>query len=578
MDRNFLLAVSLSFLVLVLWSMLNSPPPPPPGSEGAQPTPQAQTGQSPGATDPGAAPATGPGAAPPSFDPGPAPSPPAAGVVGQAPTPVVVPDAAEQRVVIESDLWIAELTSHGGGLVRFELLEYEDASREGRPNVDLATLEPGGAPALATPFQELGAGDLSRAAYAVSQPDPYTVVFTRQQDTVVIRKTYSFDPESYLWRLNLDVENGTNRYLRSTFRVLWPASSIESADFREFQLAAFTDVDGLDYFPVVPGPSFLGFGGGTMDAEITLPETRPAELSWAGAQMRYFVSAILPELPREASARMGPVRAGQSGLLQVAYQHLELPPGQRADREYRIYTGPKYPDRLDAVGSHLDEAILKGWFPWLTRFFANALESTYSVVGNYGVAIILITIVVRLLMAPIMARQMKSMKRLSKLQPRIKELQEKYPDDRQKQSEAMMQVYKEEGVSPFSAMTGCLPMLLQLPVFIGFYYALQGAIQLRQQPFFGWMDDLSEPETLFVVPGIDLPVRLLPLLMGGSMVLQQKLTPTAMDPAQARMMLTIMPIMFTVLFYQFASGLVLYWLVSNLLGIVQQYITNRAKD
>jgi YidC/Oxa1 family membrane protein insertase len=126
-------------------------------------------------------------------------------------------------------------------------------------------------------------------------------------------------------------------------------------------------------------------------------------------------------------------------------------------------------------------------------------------------------------------------------------------------------------------MTGCLPMLLQLPVFIGFYYALQGAIQLRQQPFVGWIDDLSQPEALFVIPGIDLPVRLLPILMGASMVAQQKLTPSAMDPAQARMMLTVMPVMFTLMFYQFASGLVLYWFVSTLLGIGQQMLTNRSR-
>ena len=112
---------------------------------------------------------------------------------------------------------------------------------------------------------------------------------------------------------------------------------------------------------------------------------------------------------------------------------------------------------------------------------------------------------------------------------------------------------------------------------MGFYYALQGAIQLRQQPFFGWIDDLSQPEELFVIPGIDLPVRLLPILMGASMVAQQKLTPTTMDPAQARMMLTVMPVMFTLMFYQFASGLVLYWFVSTLLGIGQQMLTNRGK-
>jgi YidC/Oxa1 family membrane protein insertase len=191
------------------------------------------------------------------------------------------------------------------------------------------------------------------------------------------------------------------------------------------------------------------------------------------------------------------------------------------------------------------------------------------------VAIIIVTIMVRLLMAPVMARQMKSMRKMSALQPKMKEVQEKFRDDRQKQSEAMMAVYREAGISPFSAMAGCFPMLLQLPVFIGLYYALQGAIQLRQEPFVLWITDLSAPESLFTIPGLELPVRLLPLLMGGSMVLQQKMTPTSMDPAQARMMLTMMPIMFTLLFYQCASGLVLYWLVSNLLGILQQVLINR---
>jgi YidC/Oxa1 family membrane protein insertase len=176
----------------------------------------------------------------------------------------------------------------------------------------------------------------------------------------------------------------------------------------------------------------------------------------------------------------------------------------------------------------------------------------------------------------VMARQMKSMRKMSALQPKMKEVQEKYADDRQKQSEAMMAVYREAGMSPFSAMAGCFPMLLQLPVFIGLYYALQGAIQLRQEPFMLWITDLSAPEALFTIPGLELPVRLLPLLMGGSMILQQKMTPTTMDPAQARMMLTMMPIMFTLLFYQFASGLVLYWLVSNVLGILQQVLINRS--
>ena len=164
------------------------------------------------------------------------------------------------------------------------------------------------------------------------------------------------------------------------------------------------------------------------------------------------------------------------------------------------------------------------------------------------------------------------MKGMSALQPKMKELQEKYADDRQRQSQEMMKLYKETGVNPLG---GCLPLLLQFPVFIGLYYALQSSIDLRQAPFVGWIQDLSIPEEIFSIPGFDIPVRVLPLIMGASMILQQRMTPSTMDPAQARMMMTVMPVMFTVLFYQFPSGLVLYWMVSNLLAISHQLWVNR---
>jgi YidC/Oxa1 family membrane protein insertase len=168
---------------------------------------------------------------------------------------------------------------------------------------------------------------------------------------------------------------------------------------------------------------------------------------------------------------------------------------------------------------------------------------------------------------------MRSMERMRRVQPRMKEIQEKYADDRQRQSEEMMRFYKQEKVNPLG---GCLPMFLQLPVFIGLFYALRSSIHLRQAPFFGWINDLSAPDELFVLPGVDLPVRVLPLIMGATMFAQQKITPMQTpDPTQARMMMTIMPLMMTVLFYQFPSGLVLYWMMSNLIAILHQLWTGR---
>jgi len=546
-DRNFFLAIGLSFAVLVLWTLYtekNAPPPPPLG------VPEA------------AAPAIGELA---EAAPQPLPSAPV-----KAPAPEAASLPREQRIRVQTELIDAEFTSWGGALARWSLLAFSDPSQPGRPSVEITTTGQGAA-ALATPLADLGVGDLSRAPFLVEQPDPKTLIFTLERAGLRVRKTFLFE-EGYSIRLRVEVTNGSAGAVASSFVTTWPIVRRQSDDYVEFSASVYQNGALNSYFVTAP-PAFLGMGPGAADEA----ETLTGNVDWAGAQTRYFLAAILPDNPRDASARFTPIEPGETALLEVGFGRAELPPAGSLDREYRVYLGPKEPERLDSVGAHLDEAIQKGWFPALTRFFTWLLTATHAVVLNYGVAIILITIVVRLLLAPLMARQMRSMKRMSVLQPRMKVIQERFPDDRQKQSEAMMALYKEAGVNPLSMMTGCLPMFLQLPVFIGFYYALQGAIQLRQQPFVGWIDDLSQPESLFVIPGLDLPVRLLPILMGASMVAQQKLTPSTMDPAQARMMLILMPVMFTVMFYQFASGLVLYWFVSTLLGIGQQMLTNRGK-
>lgn len=556
MDRNFALALGLSFLVLMLWTMFTESNRPP------EPVAESPLGES-EFTD---------REEPRSVAPEPVFSEQVPrDYVAEVESASTVELFPEQRVEIHNSLYDAEFSTHGGSLLHWRLKDYDVGEEYGWAPVDLVTSEAELGPALATPFDELGFGDLSRSAYSFEQPDLNTLVFTREQGGIRIRKTYFFEEDRYLFRVRLEVENGSDRNIRATFRTRWPAALREESGFKDYSLVALTD-GSLEQAPVGSGPSMLGlFGGGQLEE----PQEYPTEVDWAGAQSRYFLAALIADVPREAGARFTPLKPGVEAMTEVAFQAVNIPPGQLAERELQVYLGPKIQAELVAVGAHLDEAILKGWFPALTRFFIWLLVATYSVVPNYGVAIIIVTVMVRLLMAPIMARQMKSMKKMGALQPKMKEVQEKYADDRQKQSEAMMAVYRDAGMSPFSAMAGCFPMLLQLPVFIGLYYALQGAIQLRHEPFALWITDLSAPESLFTIPELDLPVRLLPLLMGGSMILQQKMTPTTMDPAQARMMLTVMPIMFTLLFYQFASGLVLYWLVSNVLGILQQVLINR---
>ena len=294
--------------------------------------------------------------------------------------------------------------------------------------------------------------------------------------------------------------------------------------------------------------------------------------------------ALAPDVTRTAEALFEATQPGKRCDVTVAYPgETDIPQGISLTRDFRFYAGPKEEVLLQDFGAQLDRSIDLGWsfVEPITRGFVWLLRRSYEFIPNYGVAIILLTFLLRLVMGPLTHKQMKVMKKnatqMSALQPKIKDVQERYADDAQKRNEEMMKIYREAGVNPLTMMGGgCLPMLLQLPIFIALYYALQSAIELRGAPFGLWITDLSVPETLFTIPAIGIPIRVLPLAMGASMVIQQKMTPmTTMDPNQARMMMTVMPVMFTVLFYGFPSGLVLYWFVSNLLGMAQQLLINR---
>ena len=420
---------------------------------------------------------------------------------------------------------------------------------------------------------ELGLGDWSEAAFDVSRPAPDTLVFSRTKQGVSVRKTFLFDPSTYLLTLRLQVTNASEAAVSPAFGVLWPAHVSTQWDFHDYALVAFQD--GSLHKSPLAGAGQAGFFGSLVRSGPPEDPAYASNVEWAGAETRYFLAAMVPDLAREASARFVTLQPGKAAEAALSFTSVSIPPGQSVEREIRVYIGPKEATRLEAVGANLDRSIDLGysWMAPLTKLFVWLLRAFYAVIPNYGVAIILLTVLVRVATIPLTAKQTASMRRLGELQPQMKAVQERFPDDRQKQQEAMMKLYKDAGVSPLTAVTGgCFPILLQFPVFVGLYYALQSSIELRQAPFFGWIQDLSAPEALFTIPGIDLPVRVLPLVMGLSMVLQAKIAPQpSADPAQARMMATIMPVLFTVMFYTFPSGLVLYWLVSNVLAAGQQW-------
>jgi YidC/Oxa1 family membrane protein insertase len=477
---------------------------------------------------------------------------------------------------IETPLYTAKLNSRGGGIQHWALHHYKVGPHDDRRRLELTTA--GATPdlVLTTPFPELELGDLAEAVFDVVQADGETVAFQLSRGGVVVRKAFAFERESYSFRMRVEVENGSERVIAPRFAVELPARLTDEADFRELALAALHQ--GSVERQLLQGLGKGGFFGSLSGGEPKQVYTYLGDTDWAGVQTTYFLNAVLPDAPAEASARFVATKPGQAGVVQVFFDPVELKPGHSATREFRGYMGPKEVDRLVALGGGAVHSIDLGW-SWIapmTRFFGWMLRALYSLpfLGNYGVAIVILTILVRVVTAPLVSKQMRSMEGMRGLQPKIKEVQEKHKDDRQKQSEEMMRLYKKEGVNPLG---GCLPMVLQLPVMIGLFYALRSSIELREAPFFGWIDDLSAPETLFMIPGLELPVRVLPLVMGGTMLLQQKITPQpTMDATQARMMTTVMPIVMTFVFYQFASGLVLYWMLSNILAIAHQMWIRRA--
>ncbi|MFQ5691622.1 MAG: membrane protein insertase YidC, partial [Nitrospinota bacterium] len=286
------------------------------------------------------------------------------------------------------------------------------------------------------------------------------------------------------------------------------------------------------------------------------------KITWTSIHSKYFMAAFIPRSEFE-----GALIREDSGVL----VGLQFAGGSRGEGKFSLFAGPKDQTVLKAYGASLEEAIDLGWFSFVAKPLLSGLRLFHKWTGSYGVAIILLTVLIKILFYPLTQKSTKSMQEMQRLQPKMKQIREIFKDDRQRMNEEVMKLYREHKVNPLG---GCLPMLLQIPVFFALYNALLGSIELRQAPFL-WMKDLSLPETgLFMIPGVGVEFRLLVLLMGVSMFLPQKMTPAASDPTQQKMML-FMPIIFTFLFWSFPAGLVVYWFSNNVLSIGQQYYTLR---
>ncbi|MFG1495751.1 membrane protein insertase YidC [Saccharospirillum sp. HFRX-1] len=285
------------------------------------------------------------------------------------------------------------------------------------------------------------------------------------------------------------------------------------------------------------------------------------EGGWIAFLQHYFESAWIPASDQTHNYY---ARQLNNGLYYAGFQSpmVTLAPGESASTGADLYVGPKVQERLEAISPNLNLTVDYGWLWWAAQPLFHLLELMHSLVGNWGWAIVLMTLTVKIVLYPLTASSYRSMAKMRKFAPKMTQLREQYGDDRQQLGQEMMKLYRKEKLNP---MGGCLPILIQMPVFIALYWVLKESVELRQSPFIFWIEDLSIKDPFFV----------LPLLMGASMFLQMQMQqqPT-MDPTQARIM-KMMPVVFTFMFLWFPAGLTLYWFVNNVTTIVQQWIVNR---
>ncbi len=284
---------------------------------------------------------------------------------------------------------------------------------------------------------------------------------------------------------------------------------------------------------------------------------------WIATLERYFLTAIIPNNSQQ-HIYYGQAQTDHKYILGQMSQKQNLTLGQTAQDSVTLYIGPEVAETLKSIAPGLDLTIDYGFLWPISQFLFWIMKKIYLVVGNWGLAIIGVTLCIKLAFFKLSAVSVRSMRRMKNLQPKIQQLKDRFGDNKQDFSKAMMELYKREKVNPLG---GCLPILVQVPVFIALYYVLLESVELRHAPFFLWITDLSSKD----------PYYLLPLFMGASMFLQQKMNPTPVDPIQAKMFL-FMPVIFTALFLNFPSGLMLYWLFNNILSMLQQWIIQRQMD
>ncbi len=486
------------------------------------------------------------------------------------PAVTVTPGRQGRDIYVETSLYQAVISENGGGVKSFKLKNYNEQLDPASGFKELNKQEKfqelplyfswGNEPASAVvPVYEADKSELR-----LDNGESATLTMhAKLPSGVVMSRVMTFRDDSYEIGLDVSVLNSS------------PEHQVQGAGYLRLVNEPFSKNDNERF--VFTGPALFQNNAleqiKVKDLEDGAQE-RSGNLEWIAYQGIYFMMAVIPGGDSHTAHFDLLGESKVSSTLSAGV--VAITPGAEKTYSYKVFFGPKKLKVLKEVGHNLNKAVNFGWFDVLAKPMLFLLNFLYGYIHNYGIGIILVTVIIKLLFWPISFKGMKSMKTMQKLQPKMTQIREKYGDDRDRINREMMQLYKTYKVSPLG---GCMPMLLQIPVFFALYRLLMQTIELRHAPFFGWITDLSAPDRLFV--GFDIPylggLPVLTLFMGASMFLQQKMTPAQGDPNMAKMMM-FLPVVFTFMFVNFASGLVLYWFVNNLLSIAQQYAINKSPD
>ena len=554
MEKRALIAVIISLVILVVWQFYFAPSPPEtpkekPGQEKAQPA--AKTPEETGKT-----------AAPAEQKPGVIPIP-------GAPAPQAVKVEPGKDVTVDTPLYTAVFDTRGARLKEFKVKKYMDKMGEGAKPIDLAKEIIGGGSPLGLEISEANFPFSSDSLFQVNveklelgpNNNKGELIFSwNSPEGPSITQQMTFYADSYGVDIGLQMANpSSSRTFEGRPLLAWAGKIIYVASSGGF--ACMPGSGGSGGAEVPPFTALVKKELQEVELKDLKEDKRFSQnVHWGGFQSKYFLAALIPKKSEGTELIMKKVSETAGNLL-MGGPKASLPPATQFSQSYVMYLGPKDLQILKAFGYDLDKALDFGWFDIVAKPMLEVMKFFYKYTGNYGMAIILLTLIIKILFWYPTHISFKSMKEMKKVQPEVAKLREKFKDDKEKLNKEMMELYRRYKVNP---MSGCLPIAIQIPIFFALYKVLLFSIEIRHAPFYWWIQDLSAADPYYISP----------ILMGASMFVQQWMTPTTGDPTQAKMML-IMPVVFTFMFLSFPTGLVIYWLFNNLLSIGQQVYINK---